>query len=365
MLRILALVPALAMVWVDPVSAAGLCAAASGVAKGRACVESPNGVAVADDLPRAQVLLADADAGAARFRTRFGRAPARFAVLETNDGNVDGGALSALQTAGFKAVLPFLSPKGFDLQIEASVRRAVEAQTAGLSADMREPIVQEAIAKVKAGRPPQTAQQPGVIAHELGHMWYIDAFWPGRELRGGHYGGPGPDWMDEVAAVLMEPESMASARIGQFGDRYRKLRAADALRNAPDNVLVDLPGFLNSAHPGAARGREMLAKIREEEPDALPKNGVMIRASSGPEAEKFAESAIHYYLQSTMAAEYLVARTGDPAVFARIAAAFGRGETMAQWLANNEPKGKLPRDLTALQADWLAWLDQRFPATSA
>lgn len=160
MLRILALVPALAMVWVDPVSAAGLCAAASGVAKGRACVESPNGVAVADDLPRAQVLLADADAGAARFRTRFGRAPARFAVLETNDGNVDGGALSALQTAGFKAVLPFLSPKGFDLQIEASVRRAVEAQTAGLSADMREPIVQEAIAKVKAGRRPKRLSNP-------------------------------------------------------------------------------------------------------------------------------------------------------------------------------------------------------------
>lgn len=52
-------------------------------------------------------------------------------------------------------------------------------------------------------------------------------------------------------------------------------------------------------------------------------------------------------------------------MFARIGAAFARGETMAQWLANKEPKGKLPRDLKAMQADWLVWLDARFPAEPA
>lgn len=345
-----------------PVHASGLCAATAEVAGSRACAESADGVAIADDAARAQHLLADAEAGVGRFRARFNRAPARYAVVETTDGNVGGETFASLKAAGFTAVLPYLSPKGFDLQIEASVRRAVEAQTADMPADAREPLVQEALTKVKARQVGVAgAQQPGVIAHELGHIWYVEAFWPGTAREGGHYGGAGPDWMDETAAVLMEPENLAGPRISQFGDRYRKLRASGSLSTAPDNALVDLPAFFASTHPGAERGRALIAAMQKENPGATPKEGMMIRASSGPEAEKFAESAIHYYLQATLTAEYLVARTKDPAIFARIGAAFGRGETMAAWLANAEPKGELPRDLNALQDDWLAWLDERFP----
>lgn len=347
-----------------PATAAGLCAKIPGSTKVRACAESEHGLVIADSTARAQELLDAAEAGAARFQRHFGRPASLFAVIETNDGQVDGVALDGLKSSGFKAVLPWLSPAGYRSQIEASVRRAVEAQTANLPAEARESVLQQALAQV-TGKSPVEGHETGAIAHELGHIWYIENFWPGREGRGGHYGGPGPDWMDETAAVLMESDALAAGRVKQFAERYAKLRAGGMLAKAPDNALVDLPAFFASSHPGVARGEAMLKEIRKEGPGAAPKNGVLIRASSGPEAEKFAESAIHYYLQSTMAAEYLVARTGDLTVFARIGAAFARGETIEQWLANKEPKGKLPRDLKALQADWLDWLETRFPATPA
>lgn len=345
-------------------SAAELCAIAAGTGDRRPCAESPDGIVIADTAERASSLLADAQAGAARFRKRFDQAPSRYAVVETTNGKVEGATFKALKAAGFKVVLPWLSPAGYGLQIEASVRRAVEAQTSGLPAEAREAAVQQALAQVK-GKAPAGGQEAGAIAHELGHGWYANAYWPAGEGAGGHYGGAGPDWMDETAAVLMESDALAAERIEQFAERYAKLRAAGLLMKAPDNVLVDLPGFFASTHPGVARSAAVLSELRKKEPGTVPKDGVLIRAASGPEAQKFAESAIHYYLQSTMAAEYLVARSGDPAIFARIGAAFGRGETIEQWLANGQPKGKLPRDLKALQTDWLDWLETRFPATPA
>ncbi|MBA3878538.1 MAG: hypothetical protein C0500_02340 [Sphingobium sp.] len=348
----------------SPAGAAGLCAAAGEVVAKRACAESAIGIAVADDAARARQLLDYAKSGEARFQARFGRLPVRYAVVETSGGAVEGAGFEGLKAAGFRAILPWLSSAGYRAQIEASIKRDIEAQTASLPPEVRSSIIEQALARFKE-KPPEM-QDEGGIPHELGHMWYAAAFWPGSDPKGGHYGSEGPDWMDEVAAVMMESDALAKQRVSQFGDRFRKL-SGDAARAA--DPLLDLPRFFASTHPGAERAKKMSAEFRPASPDGapvdVPRNGIFIRASSGPEAEKFADSAVHYYLQSTMVTDYLADRTGDPAVFARIGAAFARGETMEQWLANKEPKGKLPRDLKALQADWLSWLDQRFPAAPA
>lgn len=73
-----------------------------------------------------------------------------------------------------------------------------------------------------------------------------------------------------------------------------------------------------------------------------------------------AEASIHYYLLATLAAQYLIDRTEDPKIFGRLGAAFARGETMVDWLQSEEFKGRLPRSMDAVQADWLKWLDRRF-----
>lgn len=344
-------------------SAADLCALAGPVVNGRACAASDYGIVISDDLPRARELLSHADSGAKRFQARFKQQPGRFVVIDTNDGKVVGDAFADLKKAGFVAVLPWLSPAGHRAQIEASLRRAIEAQMAGAPSEARESAVQQAIAQI-ANKPTPAGQEAGAIPHELGHIWYAEAFWPGHSAAGGHYGAPGPDWMDETAAVLMESDAFTKGRIQQFGERYVKLRANNHLADPTANTLVDLPRFFASNHPGVARGQAMLSELKKE-PGTLPQNGIVIRASSGPEAEKFAETAILYYLQSTMLAEYLAERTGDPAVFARIGAAFGRGQTIEEWLASPEGKGRLPATVAALQADWLSWLELRFPAQEA
>lgn len=344
----------------QPARGADLCAAASAKIGAQTCVQSANGIVLSSDPACARKLLENAEAGVVRFKQRFGKTPNRYAVVEVSDGRVEGDVFEGLRAAGFSAVLPWLSVEGYRAQIEQSVRRAVEPQVAHLPPEAREATVQEAIAKV-AGKNPAGGQEAGAVPHELGHIWYAQAYWPDSKSDGGHYGGAGPDWMDETAAVLMESPELAALRVSQFAERYRALRAANGLNKKPENALVDLAAFFASTHPGAERGRAMLAQLRQENPGALPQNGMLVRASSGPEAERFAEAAIHYYLQATLAAEYLVKRSGDPAIFASIGAAFGRGETIEQWLAGPGAAARLPNSVAALQADWLAWLEQRFP----
>lgn len=150
---------------------------------------------------------------------------------------------------------------------------------------------------------------------------------------------------------------MFDERVAQFGDRYRKYRADPKAADEPAKLMIDLPHFFHEKHPAY----EQVKALR----DQSAKQGAPAARTQvfvGSEADAISAGTVRFYLQSAVGALYLADRTGDPKVFARIGAAFARGETIEQWLANAEPKGKLPRDLTRLQADWLAWLDKRFPA---
>jgi hypothetical protein len=200
----------------------------------------------------------------------------------------------------------------------------------------------------------------GAVPHELGHDWYRIGYWPDAPLsEAKHYGGPGPDWLDEMSAVLMEAPEMFGERVKQFSKRYASYRADPASADANTKLMLDLPNFFSEIHPISEQVRALTQLRRAQgNKDAL----IML---AGEEARKLAEGGVRFYLQSAVASQYLIDRTGNRQIFARIAEAFARGDTMAGWLANKEPKGKLPRDLKALQADWLNWLEQRFPAEPA
>lgn len=231
-----------------------LCPSAASAVHNRLCTESEHGLVIADDEHRARKLLSYADAGSLRFRARFGLKPVQFAIVELGDGALDKQVLAHLKTAGFQAVLPWLSPAGYRAQLEASVRRALETQAATLPPAAQAAALQRALAQFPTNAP-AGGQEAGAITHELGHLWYIAAFWPGTFSNGGHYGGAGPDWMDETAAVLMESDELAAERVQNFENRYRKLRSAGLLGKVPDNSLINLPGFFASSHPAAAQAR--------------------------------------------------------------------------------------------------------------
>ena len=339
--------------------APSLCADAAAILGPRACVESDLGIAVADSAERARQLLDYARVGEAKFQTRFGRPANRYALVESDQATTDAAQTERLRAAGFKTVLPWPSAKAYRAQVEQSVRRAVEARAANLPADAREAAVKSGLAQIDAQfDPAKTAlRDSGAIPHELGHAWYRQAYWPNAPHSRDHYGSPGLDWMDEMAAVLMESDPLFAQRIDQFADRYRKLRAAGA--SASPDILIDLPSYFVSTHPAAASVKALLDKEGLASPTAKQPG---VRVLVGAEAAKVGGDAVRYYQQAAVVSQYLVERTGDPAVFARIGAAFGRGETIDQWLANAEPKGRLPRNVKALQADWLGRLDKRFPS---
>ena len=340
---------------------ATLCASATALVP-LTCVESPRGVALAGDRARAEQLLALAEGGADRFVRYFGIAPVRYAVVEDPDAPLAGDKADALRAAGFKAVLPWLSAKAFRAQAAPAIRASIAAQLPGASAAVIDAATEQALEK-QVGAAARARVESAAVPHELGHDWYRLAFWPNApRSKSQHYGGPGPDWLDEMAAVLMEAPAMYDERIDQFAKRYTAWRADPAAASETDRLMIDLPHYLAEPHPAFAQVQAMLAAQSQQEAGAKRTTAQVITGDAG---KRIGEASLRFYLQSAVAAQYLAERSGDPQVLARIGAAFGRSETIAQWLANDEPKGKLPRQLSALQADWLAWLAQRFPAGAA
>lgn len=319
------------------------------------CVESARGVALAETSERAQYLLGLAEDGAARFVTHFGHEPLRYAVVEGRDAITPGETIDALRKAGFPVILPWLSDAVFKKQSELSLRRAISAQMAGQPQEQIDAAVATALAR-QTDPARRKRIELAAVSHELGHDWFRIGYWPGASLgEDKHYGGPSPDWLDEMSAVLMEAPSSFEDRVTQFRQQFDTYRNDPAKAAENIRLLIDLPNFFAEVHPAAAQVR-----LLQEQRSAAEKKEA-VRVLTGEEARKIAEGGARFYLQSAVVSQYLIERTGDQQVFDRIARAFVRGETIEQWLANAEPKGTLPRNLTAMQADWLGWLETRFP----
>lgn len=338
-----------------------LCQQAKTVLPQLACAESANGVALAGDTARAQRLIELADAGVVRFKEYFGRQALRYAIAEGADALVPPESVGALRKAGFPVVLPWISPKVYREQVEQSIRRGLTARMTGRPQEEIDAAVQKTVEQQT--NPERLARtELATVSHELGHYWFWQGYWPKSTLsEEKHYGGPSPDWLDEMSAVLMEAPVSFNDRVKQFGQRYATYRADPQKADENTRLTVDLVNFLSETHPA----HQQVKLLSQQVSGDLKKDSFKAMVFTGEEARKIAEGGARFYLQSAVASQYLIDRTGNRQIFARIAEAFARGETIEQWLANKEPKGKLPRDLKALQADWLVWLDQRFPAEPA
>lgn len=332
-----------------------LCALARTAVK-LACAESPHGVALAVEPQRAAEILSSAEAGVGRFREAFRVAPPRFAVVESDEAALPAKAQDSLRQSGFQTILPWLSAAGYRVQVEQSVRRSIEQQMSGQSPDRVEQVVQQVLARQGASVD-RARVETSAIPHELGHDWYRQTFWPGAPRSGQqHYGSAGPDWLDEIAAVLMEPTAAVEKRRAQFARRYAEYRRNPRDADETTRLLIDLPHFLQEPHPTSAAARTFLA----QSPNNRPTTGTSVRVLTGPEAERIAGQSGRFYQQAAVVALYLSERAGNPDVLRRIGAAFGQSKTFEELLASGEGIGGLPRDYTALQADWLEWLDNSF-----
>jgi hypothetical protein len=333
--------------------AADLCRIAQQALPAPACIANEHGVVLshsADDARRLAEYLA---AGERRFQRHFGATPPRYALAQ----GYSAAQMKLLSEAGFTRPLAWFTAERQEESALASVRRATEQQAKerGVPPERLQQALAAAEQAWRAANPAtwRHSIEAGAIPHELGHIWYVEHFWPGARLdSASHYGGPGPDWLDETAAVLMEDEFMTNDRRDQFRRAYRGDPGMIARLGDRAGELTDLRLFLTRDHPMKAVQQELLAKSGGQA------QGITIL--TGEEARRVSAGGILLYLQARAFADFLIDRTDDPAVFAQIGSAFGRGESVEQWLQANGAKLGLGATITELDANWKSWLNGRF-----
>jgi hypothetical protein len=320
-------------------------------ATGYACQATMGGVVLAPEQREATKLAAFATAGEARWRRHFGGSTTPYAIVQT----VKPSFTKALRAGGFPIVLPWLSPAEYAAASTASIRRATEAQlkARGMTDPaLVEMAVKQAMSAWGAKHPDSEwlEKEAGAVPHEIGHMWYIARYWPKAAVDGtGHYGGPGPDWMDETAAVLLEDDRLANDRRKQFDVALADRSAEGAEARAS---LIDLATFLHREHPAKALQEMIMAS-------AAASSGPRVMVLSAEEAKGKVKLAAQFYLQARLFADFLISRSGDQAIFAEIGAALGRGDSFEQWLGRKGTVRQVGRTVAEVQANWATWLAAR------
>jgi len=177
-------------------------------------------------------------------------------------------------------------------------------------------------------------------------MLLMRTFWPAprdASAASPHYGGPGPDRLDELAAVLMESDAMA--------DRRRALLATSEAQAQAH--LQPMPTFLAQSHP-------MAAQIPALQAEAAQSGNV--RVISGEAAQRLEADARWLYAQARGVADVLLASGDDPAVFGSMAAFLADGGDMDGWLAAHGAQYGLPSSIDGLDAAWTQWRAAHAPS---
>ncbi|MFH8654909.1 hypothetical protein ACH37Y_19645 [Sphingomonas paucimobilis] len=175
-----------------------------------------------------------------------------------------------------------------------------------------------------------------LLRHEIGHDLFVRYLVP--STRADQYGGDAPDWLDEMAAVAFE------------GEELRLVRRRAAVRYVKEKALIPLQRFLTMTHP------EMAAKSIPVSPDGT----MRVFEAVSDETPKFYAMASAFY-------DFLVTRTGNPAIVAELATAVRRGQPIERWLLTRIGHDKESDGIQALNADFLAWIatDPRYGGGSS
>ncbi|MEL6498970.1 MAG: hypothetical protein AAGJ54_11495 [Planctomycetota bacterium] len=215
------------------------------------------------------------------------------------------------------------------------------------------------------------------LPHELGHLLFIERYWPGawhEPVR--RYGGPSRDWLDEASAVLLEPPLLTS---------IRRTNAFEAFKGAElPSDFVPLEEFFTMTHPGfdvddpplVAPDEEQITRVefalgdialKVEGEDAVvirhvrfDENGDLVEAG-GVEPEATSVSDIDwFYTQCRSLIDFIESRAASETVWRSIAEHAAAGGEMPDWLAAHGTTHGLPPTVPELEAAWLAWASTRY-----
>lgn len=203
------------------------------------CVPLARGAVIAVDYAEAKRIEPYALRGEARFQRFFGRQPASYVFIS-------GTGVEAEQLlAGAAHPVKLMFPSAAQRADRSSVRRALEASlvSSTLATEQKEAVIQQGIKSAVLKSVAQEAAVDAVaVPHELGHLWFLEAYWPGRTSSSlEHYVSPAPDWLDEGAAQLME---------GDGEEPLKRKKYMDILQGDGAIARGDLAALIMQEHPG-------------------------------------------------------------------------------------------------------------------
>lgn len=303
------------------------------------CVDAGNHLLLLGPNDDPAPILADLDDAIGLFERHFGQSPVPSTIATVP---VTAALARALEEAGYRATLPWIGEAQLAEQVRSQVGTRLDEAT---------------IRTLVAGQV-ERLRQDKPLTHELGHVWLIASYWPDarrwtdtpppRELR---YGGPGPDWLDELAAVATEGPRLIEARRASF----RKLVEGER--------LPSLESWLTTAHPllrTIEANRQLLANA------ATPGEST-VTVFSGDAAKALLDKAAppaggptrgitptdFYYVARGMV-DFFDAHADRPpydALSRHVAA----GGSLSSWLAADGADFGLPVTLPAFEAAFRAW----------
>ncbi|PCI62417.1 MAG: hypothetical protein COB37_06815 [Kordiimonadales bacterium] len=325
--------------------------------KGYECSTSKTGIVIGKtgDLANLAAVMDDA---AERYRKYYGTEPAQAALVL--GGSIDAGLKADLDSSGFKTQLPWLTSEDKAKLYSSAIRTQIKAQKPDLSAAALEALVKTTMATLNktGGNNSAVQREQGAVAHEFAHLWYMDAFWPKKDHEASHnspqYGGAGPDWLDEMAAVLAENETLTSSR---------RSRLVTVLKDNPAEALWPLKEYFTMEHPIFRKIQKQMEAVQKEASDGVTmKTRVVVyndeeyKKLIGGTGER---DPSLFYAQSRAFADFLIEATGEDRIFASISRHIADGGTMRSWLRDVGKEKGLPTTLVDLQTRWDLWLQTR------
>lgn len=309
------------------------------------CAEAGADLAVARDAETAQHFLEAATTGRARFEALFGQTPPPSAVIL---GNRAVSSLAAdLESGGQSVVLPWVDHSEQDALLAERIRAQIVAQSPGLPEAQLDALVARAL-PAASSEPMDPSLEKAAIAHEFGHLWYLDAYWSSGAEGSAHYGGHAPDWLDEAAAVALE-----------FGPMVDSRRAS--LLGDDGTPPIGLGEFLTMDHPMATLARAAAERSTADLPEGVPAGARVVRLTGDEADALLAQASVPpaaFYSMAQGFLDYLEDRTGSEPL-PEITGWLLDGGSFETWLAGPGAALGLPADMAGLEADWAIWLAQR------
>ena len=277
------------------------------------------------------------------FEKHFNQHPDLTAL--TLGGSVPEAFKETLEENGYKTIMPWLtSDQKADL-VAGNIKRQIKEQQPSLPEAAINTIVAEQVQKLKNQGAIQSGElEKGILAHELSHMWFHQAYYPNSEPDGEpQYGSDAPDWLDELSAVLAENEAVTKGRLKAL----KKLAASGNF-----DAFWPLEEYFQMEHPLFRQ----VAKMREQASNAKEDSAVMIKSLDDFDFGENPRNPADFYAQSRGFADYLIDKSGNPAIFHEIATHISSGHSMESWLKKSGTQHNIPSNITELEADWHTWM---------